>query len=125
MKISEVEPYLIFIILIACYKLAPLNWELYFFWQPIIDNVILLIFLIFMLFRSYSWSWLSKRLVYSLIFILLLNSYTKLFTMEVNLYFKWYIVPLMSLAYAISISSVIEIGYKLYTLWKDGKIKFH
>lgn len=125
MKISEVEPYLIFIILLVCAKLAPLNWEVYKIWQPIIDNVILLIFLIFMISRSSKWLWLSKRLNYTLIFILLLNTYVQLFGMEINLYIKWYIVPLISFVYTVTITSIIEISYKLYILWKNGKIKFY
>lgn len=125
MKVSEVEPYLIFIILIFCYKLAPLNWEIYTFWQPIIDNLILLIFLLFMAVRSNNWLWLSKRIVYCLIFIIVLNTYSKLFGMDIRLYLKWYFTPLISLVYSISITSIIEISYKLYILWKNGKIKFY
>lgn len=125
MKISEVEPYLIFIILLACAKLAPMNWKLFEFWQPIIDNAILLIFLIFMLFRSFNWSWFSKRITYVLIFILLLNTYSKLFGMDSKLYYNWYILPTLSLLYTITITSVPEIIYKLYLLWKNGKIKFY
>lgn len=125
MKLSEVEPYLIFTILIICAKLAPQNWEVFEIWQPIIDNVILLIFLLFMINRSQKWLWLSKRLVYTLVFTLLLNTYVKLFGMDSNIYFKWYIVPLISFIYTTSISSIIEIVYKLYILWKDGKIKFY
>lgn len=121
MRISEVEPYLIFLILIICAKLAPLNWELYLFWQPIIDNTILLIFLLFMINRSHSWLWLSKRIVYTLTFIIFLNTYVKLFGMESNIYFKWYIVPLISFIYTSTISSIIEISYKLYILWRNGK----
>lgn len=125
MKISEVEPYLIFIILMICAKLAPLNWELYKFWQPMIDNGILLIFLIFMLIRSVNWRWLSKRIVYGLIFMLCINTYSQLFGMSLNLYVNWYVIPVLSITYTITITSTIEIIYKLYLLWKDGKIKFY
>jgi hypothetical protein len=125
MRISEVEPYLIFAIIIACFKVAITNWELYNFWQPIIDNFILLVFLIFMALRSSRWGWLSKRITYCLIFIIILNTYTKLFGMEPILYLIWYSIPLVSLAYSISITSIIEISYKLYILWRNGKIKFY
>ena len=127
LRILEVEPHIIFIILLFCFKFMKINIELFYFWQPIIDNFILLIFLVFMLFRSIKlkWSWFSNRIIYSLIFIILLNSYTTLFGMDSKIYINWYIIPLLSLAYVVSTTTILEITYKLYKLWKNGKIKFY
>lgn len=127
MKISEVEPYLIYIILMICSHFALVNWELFKFWQPIIDNGILLVFLLFMVYRSYinNWSWFSKRVNLTLIFILLLNTYSQLFGLDIILYKNCYLIPIISLVFTITIASIPEIIYKLYLLWKDGKTKLY
>lgn len=127
MKKSEVEPYLIYTILFISIIVAQLNWKLFEFWQPIIDNVILLIFLTFMLIRSYvnKWHWFSKRISFTLIFLLLLNTYVKLFGMDMIYYKNLYFIPLVSLVFTITITSIAETFYKLYLLWKDGKIKLY
>lgn len=117
--------YIIFIVLLGCLKFNSINQQLYEFWQPIIDDFILLILLGFMILNSFKWRWFSKRILYSMIFILILNTYTKLFGMDVDIYFKWYILPLLSIVYTITITTILEICYKLYILWGDGEIKFY
>jgi len=117
--IRELIPYKILIILILTCKFA--SSELYLFWQQIIDNFILLLLLISLLIDTKNWHWFSKRIVYSLLFLLILNTYAKLFGLESKFYISWYITPLISMVSAITICSVIEIGYKLYRLWKNGK----
>lgn len=127
MKKSEVEPYLIYTILFTSVIFGDLNWKLFEFWQPIIDNVILLIFLIFMLVRSYNnkWGWFSNRICLTLIFLLLLNTYSKLFGLDYIYYKNLYLIPLISLVFTITITSISETFYKLYLLWKNGKIKLY
>jgi len=118
--LDELCPYIITIILIFSLKLSFSNWELYLFWQCIIDNVILLVLLIFMLLNSNSWFWITKRLLYGLIFILLLNTYSKLFGLDPVAYYHWYVTPLVAVLYSSTIAAVVEISYQLYTMkkWK-------
>lgn len=127
LRILEAEPHIIFVILLFSFKFSTTNYNLFEFWQPIIDNFILLVFLFFCLLKSIKlkWSWFSKRIIYSLLFILLLNTYGQLFGIDLKLYLNWYIIPLLSLAYTISITTIFEITHKLYKLWKNGKINFH
>jgi len=117
--------YIILIIIIFSMKFAVIDWESYVKWREIIDNTILLILLIFMLINSKDWNWFSKRILYSLLFMLLLNTYVTLFGMNLNSYLHWYIIPLLSLVYTMTITSIIKILLKLYSLWKDGKIKLY
>jgi len=118
--LGELFPYIITSILIFSFKFSCKNWNLYLFWQPIIDNVILLMLLIFMLLNSNTWYWISKRLLYGLIFILLLNTYSKLFGLDPVAYYHWYVTPLVAILYSSTIAAIIEVSYKLYTIkkWK-------
>jgi len=124
-RLGELFIYIILFILILSFNFAKYNWELFLFWQPIIDDIILLVFLIFMVINSSNWNWISKRLLYGLIFILLLNTYGKLFGMNSGIYLNCYIIPVISLVLSLFISYTFKIIYKLYILWKDGKIKFY
>lgn len=123
--LKEGCPYIILAIIIASFKFAYIDFNLYKFWQPIIDDLILLVFLFFIFLNSKNWNWFSKRILYSLIFILFLNTYTKLFGLPTEIYSHWYLIPLLSVTYSLTISITIETTYKLYKLWKDGKIKFY
>lgn len=120
--LKKISPYIIFGIVLFSFKFAKNNFELYSFWQPIIDDSITLVFLLFMLLSSIKWDWFTQRIVYALLFLLLLNTYTKLFGMDVVTYLNWYIIPLLSVVYTMTITSSFEISYKLYKLWKNGKI---
>jgi len=124
-KVGEGIIYIIFIILLLTFKLGNEQLDLYLFWQYIIDNFILLLLLLIILFNSDNWNWFSKRILYSLFFILILNTYSKLFGMDSYIYCHWYIIPLLSLGYSITLSAIFKITYKLYKLWNDGKIKFY
>lgn len=124
-KVGESIIYIIFTILIFSFKFSNEQLELYLFWQYIIDNFILLLLLLIILFNSDTWNWFSKRILYSLFFILILNSYGKLFGMDSYIYCHWYILPLLSLGYSLTLSTIFKITYRLYKLWKDGKIKFY
>lgn len=123
-KISgELCIYPIILIIVGSYYLCIKNYDLFLFWKELIDNAILLILLIFMLLNSSKWHMYSKRLLWSLIFILLVNSYTRLFGMPLLDYLEWYFLPLIITTNIMVITIVCEITYKLYILWKNGKIK--
>lgn len=112
---------IIFCILLFSYKLIKFDYEFYFKIQPIIDNSILLMLLIFMLLNSKNWLWISKRILYSILLILFLNTYAQLFGLDLETYFRWYYIPILSLVCTITLLSVAEIGYKLYILCKKWK----
>lgn len=122
--LSQFSIYIVLLICVLSYKFAVTDWLSYKFWQPLIDDLILLIFLGFTYIHSKKWHWFSKRILYTLTFTFFLNTYAKLFGMDPILYLQWYYIPLLIMIYSLSISSIIEITYKLYTLWKNGKIKF-
>lgn len=121
---GELYIYLVLLIILTACKFCNINYDLYTFWQPIIDDIILLILLLCILSHSSHWYWFSKRILYSLIFMLFINMYTKLFGMSVIEYTEWYFMPLIVMIYVGTLSTIIEIINKLYTLWRDGKIKF-
>lgn len=118
--------YIVLIILIGCFYFASNNWELYEFWKELIDNTILLFLLIIILISSYknNWNFYSQRILYSFIFINILNIYTTLFGMPITEYFRWYFIPLIVMMYVMTFSIVWKIIYTLYKLWENGKIKF-
>jgi len=118
-SIGELCPWIIFIILLFTKKLALDNWDLYLFWQCFIDDIILLILLLFMLINSNTWEWLSKRILYYLILLWFINMYTRLFGLEIDTYLKWYITPLIILTYSITVASIMEVIIGLYKIWKN------
>jgi len=123
--LGELFVYILLFILICSFNFANYNWELYSFWQPIIDDFILLILLIFMVINSSNWNWISKRILYGLIFVLLLNTYGKLFGLDSMIYSRCYIIPIISIVFSLFISYTLKLIYKLYILWKNGKINFY
>lgn len=122
--IRELHIYLILIILLLCYKFTAVNNELYLFWQPIIDNLILLLFLLGNLFTSKKWSWIGKKIIYTLIIILLINTYAILFGISIEWYSKWYYIPLISSVCSIVLITtmkLIQLIYKSHTKQNYGK----
>lgn len=117
--LEESFVYIILFILIFSYKLCDYSTNIYLFWKDIIDNCILLVFLLFMLYKSIDWSWFGKRTLYSLILILILNTYGTLFGLDEYFYYKWYKIPLYSMLYVNTIMITSKIIYKLYSLWEE------
>lgn len=124
MKSGELFIYIIVLIIIGSLHFCNTNYELFLFWKEIIDNLIYLILFIIIALNSSKWHPFSKRLLWSLIFILLLNSYARLFGMPILDYLNWYTLPLLITSSIMVISTSCELIYKLYILWKNGKIKF-
>ncbi len=121
---KELLIHIIFIIILFSFTLLSINPNLFLFWQPIIDNLIIFVFLYFIYLNSSKWSWFSKRILYSIIFILFLNTYATLFGIDLSHYIRLYIIPILSVAITIFVTTTAKIINKLYKLWRDGKIKF-
>lgn len=122
---GELYPYIILLIIIGSLYFSQVNWEKYLIWKDFIDHIILLIFLVFMCMNSKKWNFYSQRILYSLFIIHFLNTYTILFGMPFDIYFNKYFLILIVTIYVTVVSISIKIIYKLYTLWKNGKIKFY